>query len=57
MDPPPIIKFLELRACSVRNKGPTPSNRARAAIATHNNGSTVQYARHRTSGGTAVWEH
>ena len=48
MDPPPIIKFLELCACSVRIKGPTPSNGVCAAIATHNN-DTVQYERHRTS--------
>ena len=39
---PPIIKFLKLRACLVKIKGPTPSNRERAAIATRSNG-TVRY--------------
>ena len=35
LDPPPMIEFLELHACSVRIKGHvTPSNGARAAIAT-----------------------
>ena len=40
--PPPMIEFLELRACSVRIKVATPLNGARAAIATLNNG-TVQW--------------
>ena len=56
--PPSIIKFLKLCAYSVKIKGSTPSNRAYAAIATHNI-LTVQYARpyqrtdgrHRTSVG------
>ena len=38
---PPMIEFLELRACSVRIKG-RHLNGARAAIATLNNG-TVQW--------------
>ena len=38
---PPMIEFLELRACSVRIKVATPLNGARAAIATLDNG-TVQ---------------
>ena len=43
LDPSPITKFLKLRACSIKIKGPKPSNRARAAIATHNNSiSTVR---------------
>ena len=50
LDPPPIIKLLKLRACSVKIKGPTPSNRASAVIATSSN-STVQYARKGTSVG------
>ena len=54
LDPPPMIKFLKLRACSVKIKGPTPSNRACAAIATR--GNTVQYARHRTSVGFKLAE-
>ena len=34
LDPPPMIEFLELHACSVRIKGRhAPSNGARAAIA------------------------
>ena len=41
MDPPTIIKFLELCACSVRIEVSCPQNRTRAAIATQNN-STVQ---------------
>ena len=41
LDPPPMIEFLELHACSVReSKVVTPSNGARAAIATQNS-STV----------------
>ena len=46
-----MIEFLELHACSVRIKVVTPSNGARAAIATQNS-STVVYsavARQRTS--------
>ena len=35
LDPPPMIEFLELRACSVRIKVVTPSIGARAAIATN----------------------
>ena len=30
---PPMIEFLELRACSIESKVVTPSNGARAAIA------------------------
>ena len=40
LDPPPMIEFLELRACSVKSKVVTPSNGARAPIATQNS-STV----------------
>ena len=42
-----MIEFLKLRACLVRIKVVTPSNGARAAIATHKQYSTV--ARQRTS--------
>ena len=53
LDPPPMIEFLELYACSVRIKGRHALKWARAAIATQNiNSSTVVYsavARQRTS--------
>ena len=40
LDPPPIIEFLELHACSVRIKGRHVLNGARAAIVIQNS-STV----------------
>ena len=48
LNPPPTIKFLRLRVCFVKIRGPTPSNRPHAAIATQSN-RTAQYTRHRTS--------
>ena len=40
LDPPPMIEFLKLRACSVKIKGRHALKRAFAAIATQNS-STV----------------
>ena len=54
LDPPPMIEFLELHACSVKSKVVrlvTPSNGARAAIATQNSSTVYTVARQRTSVG------